>query len=54
MGDHTVLTPPSYCIITPTGRGINLTKWYIYQRYMIIHHTDPDDGGQADLWNVGF
>jgi hypothetical protein len=29
---------------TPTGKGITLTDWYIYQRHKIIQHIDPDDG----------
>lgn len=46
MGDRTVL-------LRPEGRGIDLTNWYKYQQYTVIHHTDPDDG-DWDLWSTVF
>jgi hypothetical protein len=30
-----------------------LTNWYKYQRYIVIHHTHPDDGDQH-FRNVSF
>jgi hypothetical protein len=37
----------------PVGGGIGLTDLYMCQQHLVIHCTDPDDGG-GNLQNVGF
>jgi hypothetical protein len=39
---------------TPIGSGIDLTNYYKYQRYVVIHHINSDDGARDNLWNVDF
>jgi hypothetical protein len=34
---------------TQIGKGIDLTNWYKYQQYTVIHHIGPDDGDRGDL-----